>query len=141
MHSAVPPSGHLKFGVNLCSFPSHLQSPLSAAHAPLCPLQVVSTLPALENLFMRYTDLRGRLNCSMLGAATKIQRLSFSGNGDIVGELPSCFFQVQQHRVPQVYSVMQRLHCHTVSASVRDYVSCPAWAIAVANCSHSHVPC
>lgn len=55
----------------------------------------MTTLPALENAFMRYTELRGRLNCSMLSGAKRLQRLSFSGNGDIVGELLGCFFQVR----------------------------------------------
>jgi hypothetical protein len=57
--------------------------------------QVMSTLPALENAFLRYTNLRGRLNCSVLAASRNLQRLSFSGNTDLVGELPGCLFEVR----------------------------------------------
>jgi hypothetical protein len=55
----------------------------------------MSSLPALENAFLRYTDTRGRLNCSMLDAATNLKRLSLSGNTDLVGEIPGCFLQVR----------------------------------------------
>lgn len=54
----------------------------------------MSTLPALENVFMRYTNLRGRLNCSVLSAAVNLQRLSFSGNTELVGEVPGCLLEV-----------------------------------------------
>lgn len=54
----------------------------------------MSSLPALENLFLRYTDIRGSLYCSMLAAAGSLRRLSLSGNTDLVGELPGCFLQV-----------------------------------------------
>jgi hypothetical protein len=61
---------------------------------PFSP-QVMSSLPALENVFLRYTDTRGRLNCSMLDAAANLERLSLSGNTDLVGEIPGCFLQVR----------------------------------------------
>lgn len=52
-------------------------------------------MPALENAFLRYTETRGRLNCSMLSGAKRLTRFSLSGNGDIVGELPGCFLEVR----------------------------------------------
>lgn len=54
----------------------------------------MSSMPALESAFLRYTDLRGRLDCSMLSAATNLKRLSLSGNTELVGEVPGCFLQV-----------------------------------------------
>lgn len=44
-------------------------------------------------MFLRYTDLRERLNCRVL-ASRNLKRLSLSGNGELVGEVPGCFFQV-----------------------------------------------
>jgi hypothetical protein len=54
----------------------------------------MSTLPSLENVFLRYGELRGRLNCDLISGARNIQRLSLSGNQELVGELPGCFLQV-----------------------------------------------
>ena len=61
---------------------------------PLPPcVQMVSTLPALETAFLRYADLRGKLDCRVL-APPKLRRLSLSGNAEIVREVPGCFLQV-----------------------------------------------
>jgi hypothetical protein len=52
-------------------------------------------MPSLENVFLRYTELRGRLNCSMLTGAGNLKRFSLSGNMDLVGEVPGCFLEVR----------------------------------------------
>jgi hypothetical protein len=57
-------------------------------------MQMMTTLPSLQNAFLRYAQLRGQLNCSLLSAARNLQRLSLSGNTKLVGELPGCFLQV-----------------------------------------------
>lgn len=64
-------------------------------HQLLLLLQFLSSMPALENVFLRYTELRGRLNCSMLTGASNLKRFSLSGNMDLVGEVPGCFLQVR----------------------------------------------
>jgi hypothetical protein len=55
---------------------------------------MMSTLPSLENAFLRYAGLRGQLSCGLLASASNLQRLSLSGNKEVVGELPGCFLQV-----------------------------------------------
>jgi hypothetical protein len=59
-----------------------------------CALQILASLPALQNAFLRYTGLDGPLSCDLVSNPS-LTRLSISGN-NVTGELPACMLQVGQ---------------------------------------------